>query len=312
MYCWLCAKIDLQHGSEKQEATHRRRAVWPRCWGSEVSRSARFQPIQTHHVHRGHMLPLERVCMWVTLSRCPLSPLLVLQPGDNKLAHSAQMYHYQHQKQQMLSLEKWVTFRVRDGMHARLLPLVWLRPCASCRISVKLKNASAGELCRHRDEPKVPDSGASTDEENDDGDFTVYECPGLAPVSRLKCILLLTSDWHVKVWCIFFPMFIYLFHFLFWATLIECIAHNGPSITVHGWHFHTCTCWVTKVAVQGVLFPAQTTLLFDSDELIWRYCLYFLLQVQTVFFLLLTSLFWRINAIACTLALSFCNFVISS
>lgn len=51
-------------------------------------------------------------------------------------------------------------------------------------------------FCRHRDEPKVPDSGASTDEENDDGDFTVYECPGLAPVSRL-CVLfflLLTSD----------------------------------------------------------------------------------------------------------------------
>lgn len=51
-------------------------------------------------------------------------------------------------------------------------------------------------FCRHRDEPKVPDSGASTDEENDDGDFTVYECPGLAPVSRL-CVfflLLLTTD----------------------------------------------------------------------------------------------------------------------
>ncbi|MEQ2316770.1 hypothetical protein AMECASPLE_035957 [Ameca splendens] len=62
-------------------------------------------------------------------------------PGDKKLAHSAQMYHYQHQKQQMLSLEK------------------------------------------SRDEPRIPDSGASTDEENEDGDFTVYECPGLAPVS---------------------------------------------------------------------------------------------------------------------------------
>uniref|UniRef100_A0A3P9KT12 Neural proliferation, differentiation and control, 1b n=1 Tax=Oryzias latipes TaxID=8090 RepID=A0A3P9KT12_ORYLA len=63
-------------------------------------------------------------------------------PGDKKLAHNAQMYHYQHQKQQMLSME------------------------------------------RHRDKPKVPDSGASTDEENEDGDFTVYECPGLAPVSQ--------------------------------------------------------------------------------------------------------------------------------
>uniref|UniRef100_UPI0037E84676 neural proliferation differentiation and control protein 1 n=1 Tax=Semicossyphus pulcher TaxID=241346 RepID=UPI0037E84676 len=65
-------------------------------------------------------------------------------PGDKKLAHSAQMYHYQHQKQQMLSLEK------------------------------------------QRDEPKVPDSGASTDEENDDGDFTVYECPGLAPTGEME------------------------------------------------------------------------------------------------------------------------------
>lgn len=65
-------------------------------------------------------------------------------PGDKKLAHSAQMYHYQHQKQQMLSLEK------------------------------------------HREGPKVPDSGASTDEENEDGDFTVYECPGLAPTGEME------------------------------------------------------------------------------------------------------------------------------
>lgn len=48
-------------------------------------------------------------------------------------------------------------------------------------------------FCRHRDEPKVPDSGASTDEENDDGDFTVYECPGLAPVSRL-CVFFFVAD----------------------------------------------------------------------------------------------------------------------
>lgn len=40
---------------------------------------------------------------------------------------------------------------------------------------------SATSLHRHKEEPKVPDS-ASSDEENEDGDFTVYECPGLAPV----------------------------------------------------------------------------------------------------------------------------------
>ncbi|XP_075762165.1 neural proliferation differentiation and control protein 1 [Pelodiscus sinensis] len=66
-----------------------------------------------------------------------------LSPGDQKLAQSAQMYHYQHQKQQMLSMEK------------------------------------------HKEEPKVPDS-ASSDEENEDGDFTVYECPGLAPTGEME------------------------------------------------------------------------------------------------------------------------------
>uniref|UniRef100_A0A3B4FBF8 Neural proliferation, differentiation and control, 1b n=1 Tax=Pundamilia nyererei TaxID=303518 RepID=A0A3B4FBF8_9CICH len=71
-------------------------------------------------------------------------PLVYFQLGDKKLAHSAQMYHYQHQKQQMLSLRK------------------------------------------HRVEPKVPDSAASTDEENEDGDFTVYECPGLAPTGEME------------------------------------------------------------------------------------------------------------------------------
>ncbi|KAJ8260966.1 hypothetical protein COCON_G00166890, partial [Conger conger] len=59
--------------------------------------------------------------------------------GDKTLAQSAQMYHYQHQKQQMLSMEK------------------------------------------HKEEPRVPESEATSDEENEDGDFTVYECPGLAP-----------------------------------------------------------------------------------------------------------------------------------
>ncbi|NXS75110.1 NPDC1 protein, partial [Pandion haliaetus] len=66
-----------------------------------------------------------------------------MSPGDKTLAQSAQMYHYQHQKQQMLSMEK------------------------------------------HKEEPKLPDS-ASSDEENEDGDFTVYECPGLAPTGEME------------------------------------------------------------------------------------------------------------------------------
>ncbi|XP_074464920.1 LOW QUALITY PROTEIN: neural proliferation differentiation and control protein 1 [Larus michahellis] len=75
--------------------------------------------------------------------RPPCLSLLSPQPGDKTLAQSAQMYHYQHQKQQMLSMEK------------------------------------------HKEEPKLPDS-ASSDEENEDGDFTVYECPGLAPTGEME------------------------------------------------------------------------------------------------------------------------------
>ncbi|XP_072518468.1 neural proliferation differentiation and control protein 1a [Salminus brasiliensis] len=66
-----------------------------------------------------------------------------ISSGDKKLAHSAQMYHYQHQKQQMLSMEK------------------------------------------HKAEPKVSESGATSDEETE-GDFTVYECPGLAPTGEME------------------------------------------------------------------------------------------------------------------------------
>ncbi|XP_041706055.1 neural proliferation differentiation and control protein 1 [Coregonus clupeaformis] len=64
--------------------------------------------------------------------------------GDKKLAQSAQMYHYQHQKQQMLSMEN------------------------------------------HKSEPKVTDSEVTSDEEEVDGDFTVYECPGLAPTGEME------------------------------------------------------------------------------------------------------------------------------
>ena len=67
----------------------------------------------------------------------------VSQPGDQRLAHSAEMYHYQHQRQQMRCLE------------------------------------------RHKEPPKELDS-ASSDEENEDGDFTVYECPGLAPTGEME------------------------------------------------------------------------------------------------------------------------------
>jgi hypothetical protein len=65
-------------------------------------------------------------------------------PGDRKLAQSAQMYHYQHQKQQMIALEK-----------------------------------ANGEM-------KHDGSDEDSEEENEEGDYTVYECPGLAPTGEME------------------------------------------------------------------------------------------------------------------------------
>ncbi|XP_054724057.1 neural proliferation differentiation and control protein 1-like [Uloborus diversus] len=64
--------------------------------------------------------------------------------GDRKLAQSAQMYHYQHQKQQMIAVEK----------------------------AGSTKNASASDV--------------DSEEENEEGDYTVYECPGLAPTGEME------------------------------------------------------------------------------------------------------------------------------
>lgn len=64
--------------------------------------------------------------------------------GDQTLAQNAQMFHYQHQKQQMLSLGK------------------------------------------QKPEPKVVDTDVTSDEEEVGGDFTVYECPGLAPTGEME------------------------------------------------------------------------------------------------------------------------------
>lgn len=79
-----------------------------------------------------------------TTAKGPTSPTTPrISPGDQRLAQSAEMYHYQHQRQQMLCLE------------------------------------------RHKEPPKDLES-ASSDEENEDGDFTVYECPGLAPTGEME------------------------------------------------------------------------------------------------------------------------------
>ncbi|KAK3880917.1 hypothetical protein Pcinc_014626 [Petrolisthes cinctipes] len=65
--------------------------------------------------------------------------------GDRKLAQSAHMYHYQHQKQQMIALEK----------------------------------SSGGE--RHGSASDV-----DSEEEGEENEYTVYECPGLAPTGEME------------------------------------------------------------------------------------------------------------------------------
>merc|ERR1719400_1247572 len=63
--------------------------------------------------------------------------------GDRKLAQNAQLYHYQHQKQQMIAF----------------------------------------------DNNSTKTNGAVSDNESEDGeegDYTVYECPGLAPTGEME------------------------------------------------------------------------------------------------------------------------------
>ncbi|KAK6628689.1 hypothetical protein RUM43_002504 [Polyplax serrata] len=65
--------------------------------------------------------------------------------GDRRLAQSAQMYHYQHQKQQIIAMES-MNNKDRRG---------WI-------------------------------SDAESEDENEEGDYTVYECPGLAPTGEME------------------------------------------------------------------------------------------------------------------------------
>ncbi|XP_026333366.1 uncharacterized protein LOC113240301 isoform X2 [Hyposmocoma kahamanoa] len=65
--------------------------------------------------------------------------------GDRKLAHSAHMYHYQHQKQQIIAME-------RNGLEQR-----------------------TGSV-----------SDPESEEENEEGDYTVYECPGFATTGDME------------------------------------------------------------------------------------------------------------------------------
>nr|CAG4646487.1 EOG090X0B4J [Macrothrix elegans] len=74
------------------------------------------------------------------------SPKAAATSGDKKLAHSAHMFHFQHQKQQVIALE------------------------------------SSHSTCERRGS----NSGGESDEDNEEGDYTVYECPGLAPTGEME------------------------------------------------------------------------------------------------------------------------------
>ena len=67
--------------------------------------------------------------------------------GDRKLAHNAQLYHYQHTKQQMIAFD----------------------------------------TTQDKERPRNGGGNISeSEDEGEEGDYTVYECPGLAPVGFKK------------------------------------------------------------------------------------------------------------------------------
>ncbi|XP_022665556.1 protein cab-1-like isoform X2 [Varroa jacobsoni] len=79
----------------------------------------------------------------------PVKNALGSPPADRKLAQNAQMYHFQHRKQQMIAVEK---------NQQAVLP------------------SPANRRGSHSE-------GESDDE---DKDYTVYECPGLAPGGQME------------------------------------------------------------------------------------------------------------------------------
>jgi len=74
-----------------------------------------------------------------------IKPPKSVASGDKKLAHSAHMFHFQHQKQQVIAMES------HSGCDRR-----------------------------------ASNSGGESDEDNEEGDYTVYECPGLAPTGEME------------------------------------------------------------------------------------------------------------------------------
>ncbi|CAG0894117.1 unnamed protein product [Darwinula stevensoni] len=109
--------------------------------GTEPQKRSRLAPSWGYHKNVKAAAEVEYPAYGVTGPSRDISP----SSGDKRLAQSAQMYHFQHQKQQMIAM----------------------------------KNHGTGGL-RHASASDAEDS------DEDNGDYTVYECPGLAPTGEME------------------------------------------------------------------------------------------------------------------------------
>ncbi|XP_077528538.1 uncharacterized protein LOC144140904 isoform X2 [Haemaphysalis longicornis] len=101
--------------------------------------------------------------------------------ADRKLAQSAQMYHFQHQKQQMIAVEKRMTMMPLGGLPPGLFSSsVWL----------------GGVFRNHTNRHTSASDVDTEEEENEEGDYTVYECPGMASGGELEVKNPLFQDDH--------------------------------------------------------------------------------------------------------------------
>ena len=115
-------------------------------------------------------------------------------PTDRKLAQNAQMYHYQHQKQQMIAFDQ-ASSASAAGPGDK---------CERASVSSAAAAAVAAKLDAESDDD---------DEHEDEGDYTVYECPGLAPVSMKR--FLPSSVPFGTLTCKLFVSFAYIWNFYF-------------------------------------------------------------------------------------------------
>ncbi|XP_039286423.1 uncharacterized protein LOC111047567 isoform X11 [Nilaparvata lugens] len=124
-------RMSLRHQFTSSESAHPE--LW---WGVEGD----FRTLGRLHRRVKAAADVDYPAYGVTGPNKEISPT-----GDRKLAENAQMYHYQHQKQQIISM------------------------------SNRVNNDHRGS-----------GSEAESDEENEEGDYTVYECPGLAATGEME------------------------------------------------------------------------------------------------------------------------------